>query len=65
VFREYTGTALLAVLGRALSVFEDRPSWRALQVAGMRQDNSWDRSAWEYVKLYERVIAKARPGRVG
>jgi starch synthase len=59
VFREYTGTALLAVLGRALSVYEDRPRWRAIQAAGMRQDNSWDRSAREYVKLYERVIAKA------
>jgi starch synthase len=65
VFREYTGMALLGVLGRALSVFEDRPGWRALQVAGMRQDNSWDRSAREYVKIYERVIAKAGSGRVG
>jgi starch synthase len=62
VFREYTGTALLAAMSRALSVFDDRPSWSGLQVAGMRQDNSWDRSAREYVKLYERTIRNAGPG---
>jgi starch synthase len=62
VFHEYTGAALLTALSRALSVFEDRPRWNALRVAGMRQDNSWDRSAREYVKLYERVIRKAELG---
>jgi starch synthase len=56
VFREYTGEALLTALGRALRVFPDRPRWRAVQLAGMRQDNSWDRSAQEYVKIYERAI---------
>ena len=59
VFREYTPEALLAALGRALRVFPDRPRWRALQLAGMRQDNSWDRSAREYVKIYERAIRNA------
>jgi starch synthase len=58
VFREYTGLAMLAALRRALRLFEDRPRWRALLVAGMCQDNSWDRSAQEYVKLYERVIRR-------
>jgi starch synthase len=62
VFREYTGLAMLAALRRALRLFEDRPRWRALRVAGMRQDNSWDRSAREYVKLYERVIRKVGLG---
>ena len=33
-----------------------RPRWRALQLAGMRQDHSWDRSAREYVKIYERAM---------
>jgi starch synthase len=60
VFREYTGEALLAALGRALRVFADGPGWRALQLAGMRQDNSWDRSAQEYVKMYQRAIGQVR-----
>jgi starch synthase len=56
VFEEYTGAALLSTLRRALEVFEDRPRWRALQQAGMRQDNSWDRSAQEYVTIYGKAI---------
>ena len=56
VFEEYTGAALLRTLRRALEVFQDRARWRALQDAGMRQDNSWDRSAQEYVTIYEKSM---------
>src|SRR4029453_3607595 len=56
VFREYTREALLAALQRALAAFQDTPRWRALQVAGMRRDNSWDHSAREYVKIYRRAL---------
>ena len=56
MFREYTAAALLAALRRALAAFSDKRGWRALQSTGMRQDNSWDRSAREYVKIYERVL---------
>jgi starch synthase len=61
-FDEYTPSALLNALTRALALFKDRPRWRALQLAGMRQDHSWDRSAREYVKIYERAINLPRPG---
>jgi starch synthase len=56
VFHEYTGAAMLTALGRALSLFGDGRRWRALQAAGMAADHSWDRSAREYVKIYERAI---------
>jgi starch synthase len=56
VFRDYAPAALIAALQRALTVFRDKPRWRALQAAGMRQDNSWDRSAQEYVRIYERAL---------
>ena len=56
-FRDYRPGALLEALNRALALFPERRKWRALQVAGMRQDFSWDRSAGEYVKIYERVTA--------
>jgi starch synthase len=52
VFHDYTGEALLRALRRALDLYRDRPRWRALQTAGMRQDNSWDHSAQEYVRIY-------------
>jgi len=54
-FRDYSPAALLAALTRAVGLFRDRRQWRALQVAGMQRDFSWDRSAQEYVKIYERA----------
>ena len=55
-FREYSGQALLDTLQRALDVYRDRPTWREIQRRGMTQDFSWDASAREYVKVYERAI---------
>ncbi len=59
VFREYAPEALLRALERALTTFRNRRQWRAIQSAGMKEDHSWDRSAREYVKIYERVIRDA------
>jgi starch synthase len=61
VFEEYTPAALLGALSRALALFQDPPAWRDLQLAGMRLDHSWDRSAREYVKIYERAMKLPRP----
>jgi starch synthase len=61
VFAEYTPEALLQVLRRALVAFQDPRNWRALQLAGMKQDHSWDRSAREYVRIYEKVIQQPKP----
>jgi starch synthase len=54
-FDEYSPQALLGTLRWAIGVFEDRAAWRRLQQAGMRQDHSWEASAGEYVKVYERA----------
>jgi starch synthase len=64
VFVDYTAEALLDALTRALETFKDRRKWRALQAAGMKQDLSWDRSAREYVKIYESALAKASADRL-
>ena len=58
-FKDYTETALLGALERALTVFANPRIWKKLQLEGMRQDFSWDRSAREYVKLYERALTGA------
>lgn len=62
VFRDATPASMLSTLRRALAAFEDKARWRALQAAGMAQDNSWDRSAREYVKIYERAIGARHAG---
>jgi starch synthase len=59
LFQDYTPEALLDALTRALAAYGNRRKWRALQLAGMREDHSWDRSAREYVKIYERALKRA------
>jgi starch synthase len=55
-FYDYSPLALAGALQKALTAYTNKRAWRALQVAGMRQDFSWDRSAKEYVKIYDRAI---------
>jgi starch synthase len=54
-FSEYTGEALLATIRAALQVFHDRSSWETLMRNGMAKDFSWNVSAREYVRVYERA----------
>ncbi len=54
-FYDYTGEALLASIRNALSVYKDRTSWEKLMRNGMARDYSWENSAREYVKVYERA----------
>lgn len=61
-FQEYTRQALIEALQRALAVFRQPEVWRAIQRRGMRQDFSWDASAREYVKVYERAMGGAVSG---
>ena len=54
-FSEYTGEALLASIKAALGAFRDPTSWQKLMKNGMAKDFSWNTSAKEYVKVYEKV----------
>jgi starch synthase len=58
-FQDYSPAALVGALQAALTAYAKPRTWRALQVAGMRQDFSWDRSATEYVKIYDRALGRA------
>jgi len=55
---EYSSSALLDAIGRAVGDFADRKKWKQIMLTGMKQDWSWNRSASEYVKLYERALRK-------
>jgi starch synthase len=59
-FDEYSAPALLGTLRRALETFQDPARWREIQRCGMSEDHSWDRSAAEYVTIYERVTGVRR-----
>jgi starch synthase len=53
-----TAAALLAALSRALSVYADKRTWRALQRNGMERDFSWTASAREYMGIYEGLVGR-------
>jgi starch synthase len=57
MFEEYSPLALLATLRRALEVYAHKDIWRGIQLAGMREDNSWDARARDYVRAYENAAA--------
>jgi starch synthase len=55
LFSDYTPAAMMAAIGAALAAYRNRKAWARLQRNGMRADFSWDRSAAEYVKMYQRL----------
>ncbi|MGH2351036.1 MAG: glycogen synthase, partial [Chloroflexota bacterium] len=52
-FQRYDGIDLFAAVIRALETYKYPDVWRRLQVAGMTSDFSWERSAVQYVQVYE------------
>ena len=58
VFDEHSARALLETVKRAIAAFRDHALWTSLVQTGMRQDFSWARSARDYVRVYERAMAK-------
>ncbi|MBL7058787.1 glycogen synthase [Patescibacteria group bacterium] len=55
-FEKYTSESFYRALNRALTVYHDKPKkWKTLQLNGMKEDFSWNKSAREYIKLYEKL----------
>ena len=55
LFSEYHPTAMMRSLAAALAAYPNKKIWTRLQKNGMRADFSWDRSAGEYVKMYQQL----------
>jgi starch synthase len=58
VFQDPTPREMAEALRRALPVFSEENRWHALQRNGMSQDFSWDKSAREYLALYQSLTSK-------
>jgi len=54
-FTDYTSDALFATIRAALGAFQDQKSWQKLIKNMMARDHSWDASAKEYVRVYDKV----------
>lgn len=56
VFRHATTHGLNECIHRALDIYRDQSTWRRIQSNGMHRDFSWNRSAEEYLALYEMIL---------
>jgi starch synthase len=54
-FQEYSSAALLSSLRKAIAVHQQKERWRALVQKAMACDFSWEMSAREYLRLYQRL----------
>ena len=57
-FTTYSAEQLMNTIERALALFANKPEWLRLVRAGMNQDWSWRRSALQYLRVYEKAVAK-------
>jgi starch synthase len=63
-FEEYSGSALVRCVQRALQLYEDERIWKRIQLNGMAKDFSWKGSAVEYAKVYEAARAVRGSGQI-
>jgi starch synthase len=66
-FYKYEPKAFLETIRSALELLKDARKWVEIQKRAMALDFSWDRSARQYVEVYEKVLAAkkglgTRPG---
>src|SRR5579863_7238203 len=54
-FGDYNGESLLLAIKHAIAAFHDKTAWQDLMRNGMKKDFSWEKSAKEYVRVYERA----------
>lgn len=57
LFAPANSAALAHAVNRGLELYRQRRVWQALRRRGMRQDFSWRRSAGEYQRLYDELLA--------
>lgn len=63
LFHAYEPAPMLDAIRRALRAYREPRLWQRLQVNGMREDFSWNRSAAEYVTVYkEGILARRNTG---
>ena len=58
VFHKYDPEAMLTAIERAVALFVRRRTWIKIMKNGMQQDFSWEQSAREYARLFERLAVQ-------
>lgn len=55
-FKSYDAYDMLDAINRALAAYSNREYWSKLVERALKCDNSWGKSAKEYIKLYESLM---------
>ncbi|MEE1139680.1 MAG: glycogen synthase GlgA [Acutalibacteraceae bacterium] len=55
-FKSYDAYDMLDAIRRSLAAYADKDGWQKLVERALKCDNSWGRSAREYIKLYEELM---------
>ncbi len=58
VLENVSELSLLVTIQRALSVWKDKPTWKNIQINGMKQDLSWGTRAVSYLALYNNTLGQ-------
>ena len=59
-FGPFQSRALLRAVRRAVDLYGQPEQWRTMMLAGMAEDFSWDRSAREYLTVFEQALEARR-----
>ncbi len=57
LFEEYSPEAFLKAIYTALAAYEDKRLWKLIMQNAMSQDFSWNKSAQDYLNLYQSLLA--------
>ncbi|MBU2635163.1 glycogen synthase [Patescibacteria group bacterium] len=55
LFKNYDAQELLQLIKKALGVYENKKTWKQVQINGIKQDFSWDKSAKRYLEIYQKL----------
>lgn len=59
-FANYNAHEMLDAIKRAVSFYENKKVWSSIIKNGMNQDFSWNKSAQEYMELYESILDEGK-----
>jgi starch synthase len=55
-FANYNAHEMLDTVKRAIGFYKNKDIWEKIVKSGMKQDFSWNKSAKEYMELYEKMV---------
>lgn len=55
-FANYNAHEMLFKLQEAISTYKDKETWKKIMYQAMTADNSWEKSAKEYISLYQSIV---------